>query len=157
MIFDPFALAAIVLLILLLPFMLFILAHIARRSGQDEWDRAEQARHRRPPKRPYTQRYVDALDGEPGPCRLRWHTSRSKRSKRIRPLAVRRGVVADDYAVMSVVSGDARGKQARLALLGAKNSLIKMPDRSGRLGSLHTGGKKAKRGAKIDELWFDRV
>ena len=72
-------------------------------------------------------------------------------------MALRRGVVVDHHDVMRVVGGDVREEQARLALLGAKNSLIKMPDRSGRLGSLHTGGKKAKRGAKIDELWFDRV
>jgi hypothetical protein len=139
MMFDPFALAAIIIVILLLPFVLFILAHTARRSGQDEWDRAEQARHRRPPRRRYMLRYIDALDGEPGSRRPQLSMSRSKKARKNRHPIARSVVAAGRSAVMRAVD-----------------------DRSCQAGSRtqeHTSNSKdnAKRGARIDELWFDRV
>jgi hypothetical protein len=55
---------------------------------------------------------------------------------------------------MRIIGDDVREGQARPAMLGVKNLPPKVQDRSGRV---LTGGEKAKRGAKIDELWFDRV
>lgn len=107
------------------------------RSGQDEWDRAEQARHRRPPRRAYAQRYTNALDREPGPRRPRLQVQRSKKPKKNQPQAARGVIVASRSAVMRAIV-----------------------DRPGQLDSRtpeHFGEYKAKRGAKIDELWFDRV
>jgi hypothetical protein len=164
MIFDHFALAAIIILILLLPFMLFILAHVARRSGKDEWDRAEQARHRHPPKRPYTQRCDDALDGEPGPRRHRVRTSRSKRrSKRTRQPALGSVIAAGRSAARRATGGDddGEGRRGRSAVV---DLLVPPPDvfdqRSARPDNhvqAFTGGGKVECGTKIDELWFDRV
>jgi hypothetical protein len=132
MMFDPFALAAIIIITLLLPFMLFILMCTARRSGQDDWARVEQARHLPLPKRPYTQWYIDTLDGEPGPRRPRLPLSRIRRSKR--------GTKSRQFAQTPLPH--------------------RVHDRSGRPDSrvqAYAGGKKAKRGARIDELWFDRI
>jgi hypothetical protein len=159
MLFDPFALAAIIILILLLPFMLFILAHIARRSGQDEWDRAENGRHRNPPKRPYTQRYVDALDGEPGPRRPRVRTPRrERRSKRARQPSLGSFIAAGRSAVMRADDDVREGRFAGLDLrVPPPDVFDQRPDRPEDRVQEFTGGGKVGCGMKIDELWFDRV
>jgi hypothetical protein len=164
MLFDPFALAAIIILILLLPFMLFILAHIARRSGQDEWDRAENGRHRNPPKRPYTQRYVDALDGEPGFRRPRVRTSRSmRRSERMRQPAFGSVVAAGRSAEMTA-DDDGDGddvREGRFAVLGLHvpppDMFDQRPARADDRTRAFAGRGKVECGFKIDELWFDGV
>lgn len=133
MISDPFALAAIIMLILLLPSVLFILVHIARRSGQDEWDRAERALNHPLPKRPYTQRYIDALDGEPGPRRPRAPLSRTRRGKRTRPPGVRNVGAPNRSAMMRAVDDDVREARARLGVVNLKTPPPppRMRDRSG--------------------------
>jgi hypothetical protein len=97
------------------------------RSGQDEWDRAEQARRRRPPRRTYTQRYIDALNGEPGPCRPQFKVSKSKRVRAIRPSTVRNVIAPHRKA-------------------GRPSIRVRM----------YKGGDKPKCGARIDEIWFER-
>lgn len=128
MMFDPFALAAIIIITLLLPFMLFILMCTARRSGQDDWARVEQARHLPLPKRPYTQWYIDALDGEPRSRRPQIRNSGSRRLGKLRPSTTRNPIVPHRRA-------------------GRPDSRVQV----------YAGGKKVKRGARIDELWFHRL
>lgn len=162
MVFDPFALVAIIIFALLLPFMLFILIHTARRAGQEEWDRAaEQGRHRqRLPKRPYTQRYIDALDGEPGPRRPQVKMSRSKTTESDHTSARREVNTVGGSAVMRAVDDD-DGWEGLLLWMCRCRCLRCMIDLdSGRPNShvqAHTDGDQAWRGAKIDEIWFDGV
>lgn len=160
MIFDLFALAATIILILLTPFMLFILIHTARRSGQDDWDRAEQARPQPLPKRPYTRRYIDALYWDPGPRRPLLPVSRSKRVRGKRTSVLRDVVAGDGSAVMRAVDGGVRQEREWVSVWDAQKLPPKMHDRfdpSNSRKQALTEGNKEWQEVTIDEIWFDPI
>ena len=154
--FDPFALTAIIIFILLFPFTLFILMHTARRSGQEEWDRAaERGLHQRLPKRVYTQRYIDALDGEPGPRRPQVQMSRNK-TRTNRPSTPRKVIAVGESAVMSAVDDRDQEERERFSSVNVRVPPSEVYDRFGQPNShmqAHTGGDHVR----INEIWFDRV
>jgi len=157
---DPFALAAIIILILLLPFMLFILTYTLRQSEQEEWDRAEQDGFQPLPKRPYTQRYINALDGEHGPRWPQLQISGSQANEAIRPCTSQEVLAVDESDVTRAADDNAQQGRLRASMNDAQMPLPKVYDLfdwSGSRVKAHKGGTKARRGAKIGVVWFDRV
>jgi hypothetical protein len=161
MLFDPVALTAIIVVILMLPFMLFILAHTARRAGQDAWDHAEQARHQHLPKRFYTQRYIDALDAEPRPRGPHVPILRSKRARKLRPSAPRKVAAVHRSAVIrAVIDDDDATTQWRIRLAPKHVHMLLPPkvyDRYGRPRSagrvqVYSCRKNTWRLSKIEEI-----
>lgn len=62
---DPVAIFSVAGLIVLVVVLIILITITARRSAQDEWNRSLQRKASAPPRRMYTQHYIDSLDFEP--------------------------------------------------------------------------------------------
>lgn len=139
--------------------MLFILTYTARLSGQDEWDRVERAGDRRNvPKRPYTQRYLETLEGEPGPRSLRGQML--KQEGKCRSVKGENVITADCSAVMEAVDDGKLGRvnfDMPLVEEASDGNSQSWQREERTAGALSSGERKCVRGTHIDELWFERI